>query len=143
MHGATINLIREVKKRNFGCTFMTEDKGRPGMITTHANKIEMVRILKERYLARSRIVFYPDFVVAVSGSREVTKKIDVRKEFERQMRDFGCSKEYKRQPDGTMRPDFYYHGKINGTNDDFAMCTLITVLMEERFRLDPKYSNLQ
>lgn len=143
MHGATPNLLRALKDRGLRCLFMTEDKNRPGMITTHANKIEMVRILREVYLSRNRIVFYPDFVVAVSESREMTRRINVKKEFERQMREFACIKEYKKMADGSLRPDFFYHGKTGGTNDDFAMCTLIAVLMEKRFREDPKYSGVQ
>lgn len=123
---------------------MTEDgKNRPGSFTTHENKLEMVRILKEVYMKPNRIVFYENFIVAVSENEDCTAGLSVKKEFERQLRDFRRIKKYKTHKDGSAYCEFYYHGKHDNANDDLIMTLLIDVLMYNRFTEKPKYAGLR
>lgn len=130
--------------------FMTEDKNKndlghtlPGSVTTHTNKLESVNILTQNYLKKNKIVFYQDFVVAASEGAETTSGINVKKEFERQLRDFARIKKYKDARDGSKYVEFSYHGKSSGCNDDFVMTLLIAVRMHKIFWEKEKYANLR
>jgi len=134
----------------FRCQFMTEDKNKndtgynlPGSITTHTNKLQSVDLLIRQYMKKNKIVFYHDFVVAVSNAAEATSGINVKKEFERQLRDFARIKKYKTAKDGSPCVDFFYHGKSSGCNDDFVLTLLIAVRMHKVFWEKEKYENLR
>ena len=134
----------------FRCQFMTEDKNKndpgynlPGAITTHTNKAESVNILIQNYLKPNKIVFYHDFLVEASESAEATSGINVKREFERQLREFQRIKKYKDGRDGSKYVDFSYHGKVSGRNDDFVMTLLIAVRMFKVFSEKEKYAKLR
>ncbi len=134
----------------FVCQFMTEDKNKksmqsdlPGSVTTHDNKLEMVYTFINNYLKTDKVVFHKDFVVAVSESVETTSGICVKKEFERQLRDFTRIKKYKNTQDGSQQCVFFFNGKGSGQTDDLVMSLLIGILMHKRFWSKEKYEGVR
>lgn len=132
------------------CQFMTQDRSHagtqadlPGSYTTRTNKLEMVQLMLNSYLAPRKIVFYKDFVVTVSEGEEATSTIDVKKEFERQLRDFARIKKYKVGRDGATTCEFFYNGKTGNSNDDLTISLLIALLMHKRFWSEEKYRNVR
>ncbi len=90
-----------------------------------------------------RIVLYDQFVVAVSEGEEATSVINVKKELERQVRDFSRIKKYKTDKSGATICEFFYNGKTGGSNDDLVMALVIALLMHQRFMSEEKYRNVR
>ncbi len=145
--GIAAELQRTLKLNlNMECLFMTEDKRKhsmeaelPGNVTTHNNKIEMIRLFIDRYLKVGKICLYHDFVVTISEGEEMTQVIDVKKELIRQINDFARIKKIKTGSDGSPQCSFMYNGKTKGLNDDLVMALLMSVLMHKWFMEKEKY----
>lgn len=144
--------LQRVLKREYKlkCQFMTEDKNKnakskelPGMITTHHNKLKMVELMKQALAKENGIVMYPNFIVAASEGVQATTGINVRREFELQLREFSCIKQYNTDAAGATYAKFFYHGKLGGRNDDFVMSTLIGLFMHKLFEESEKYQNVR
>ena len=132
------------------CQFMTEDKRKdsvqselPGSYTTHTKKIEMVHNIINRYLKPHKIVVNDDFIVTFSESIEATSGIQVKKEMERQMRNFSRIKQYRKHKDCSLYCEFFYNGKSSGENDDQVMAIIINALMYKWFMEKDKYKGIR
>jgi hypothetical protein len=135
----------------FKCQFMTEDKRKgakkadmPGIYTTGHNKNDMIHLFMNNYLKKGRVFMYPNFVVAASEGEEITCGYgSIKGEFESELREFSRVRRLYRAPDGTENPKFFYHGKIDGNDDDFVMALVIAPFAYRIFSTSGKYSGVR
>ena len=144
-----LELMRAIKALGLAAFFMTEDhnpgsaiaRDLPGCYTTRTNKLEMVAVLRDHYLARHALSFAQPFIVAAEpGTCQVR---DVRAEFMTQMRKFSRIRRERLEADGSTVYEYFYSGKKVGANDDFPMTLCIGVFMHDKFAHNPKYAALR
>lgn len=135
----------------FKCQFMTEDKSKnskqpdmPGVYTTAHNKTDMIHLFMNQYLKKRRIFVHPNFVVAASEGAEITCGYgSIKGEFEAELREFSRVRRIYRAPDGTEYAKYFFHGKIDGNDDDFVMALVIAPFMYRIFCTHEKYRGIR
>lgn len=135
--------IKNVYRLHNHC-FMIEDSGKPGArdlpgnITTHKSKLEMVHLLKSKYLQTNNIFFYEKFI---NVRYQDLPFDDIRLEIMTQLRGFRQKRWYRVNAEGNSICEIIYTGKppTGDGDDDFVMAILIAVYCERKFFDDKRY----
>lgn len=116
--------------------FMIEDKASnslqrdlPGSITTKKRKLDMIDLLKTKYLKPGNIGFFFQFI---SANQERSRLDDIKVEIIKEMRAFEKKKKLKVNNEGESYYEIFYNGKSNG-EDDYVLATAIGVYWKEVF----------
>jgi hypothetical protein len=112
-------------------------RDRPGSVTTHRKKLEMVRLLINNYMKPRAICFAKQFITV---EKEACRVDDVEREIVAQLRNFKKKRTTYRDADGIEQFEFIYSGKLTADKqDDFPMCLLIACYHKEIFFDDHRY----